>query len=310
MNSIQTINNIEKIEMKTIFNLFFLVFVLFVFNESKAQDIYELWEGQEKPFYKANNLKEYEKESWGVMCVFNITEPTLTVYKAEGNNTGKAVIIIPGGGYTLVAVYHEGHDLAKVLAKQGITAAVLKYRLPNPESSDQPHLVPITDARRALKLLRMNADKYGVDKGKVGVMGFSAGSHLSTLTSLWKSDDKDENPDFSGLIYGVTNLSEGNLKWLEESLFYRKLTEEETAQNKLLDLVSKDTPPAFLVHAYDDEVCKVEETTLYAQKLYDHHVLVEMHLFLKGGHGFGMGRKEDGTDQWVPLFVRWLNLLQ
>lgn len=215
-------------------------------KENKSQDVYKLWEGMEKPFYKTNDLKEYEKESWGVMCVFNVTEPTLTVYEAEGKNSGKAVVIIPGGGYSLVAIYHEGHDLAKVLAKEGITAAVLKYRLPN--------------------------------------------------------------PDFSALIYGVTNLSDTNRKWLEDDLYHRKMTEEEEKKNRLIDLVSEDTPAAFLVHAYDDEVCKVEESTLYAQKLFDHQVPVEMHLFPKGGHGFGIGRAEDGTDQWVNLFIKWLKL--
>ena len=292
--------------MKATIQLFLVFIFLSIINESKAQDVYKLWEGQKKPYYKENNLKEYEKESWGVMCVFNVTEPTLTVYEANGTNTGKAVIIIPGGGYTLEAIYHEGHELAKVLAAQGITAAVLKYRLPNPESSDQPNLVPLTDTRKALKILREKADKYGIQKEKVGVMGFSAGSHLATVTSLWVSEDKEENPDFSALIYGVTNLSEANLKWLEESLYYRKLTEEEIAHNKLLDLVSKDSPPAFLVHAYDDDVCNVEESALYAQKLFEHNVPVEMHLFPKGGHGFGMGRKEDGTHQWIQLFVNWL----
>ncbi|MCK5703689.1 MAG: alpha/beta hydrolase [Cyclobacteriaceae bacterium] len=292
--------------MKATIQLFLVFIFLSIINESKAQDVYKLWEGQKKPYYKENNLKEYEKESWGVMCVFNVTEPTLTVYEANGTNTGKAVIIIPGGGYTLEAIYHEGHDLAKVLAAQGITAAVLKYRLPNPESSDQPNLVPLTDTRKALKILREKADKYGIQKEKVGVLGFSAGSHLATVTSLWESEDKEENPDFSALIYGVTNLSEANLKWLEESLYYRKLTEEEIAHNKLLDLVSKDSPPAFLVHAYDDDVCNVEESTLYAQELFKHDVSVEMHLFPKGGHGFGMGRKEDGTHQWIQLFVNWL----
>ncbi len=115
-------------------------------------------------------------------------------------------------------------------------------------------------------------------------------------------------PDFTALIYGVTNLSEMNQNWLESSLYFRKLTEGEVAQNQLLDWVSKDAPPAFLVHAYDDDTCKVEESTLYAQKLFEHHVSVEMHLFPEGGHGFGMGRKEDGTDQWVGLYVNWLKL--
>jgi len=275
---------------------------------SKVQDVYNLWDAGEKPHYKVNNLQEYEEEAWGTTCVFNITEPTLTVYKAEGENTGKAVIIIPGGGYGLVAMYHEGYDLAKVLANQGITSAVLKYRLPNPQSSDRPDLVPLTDARRALKMLRGKAEEYGFQRDKVGLIGFSAGSHLATVASLWECEDEEEKPDFTALIYGVTNLSEMNQNWLESSLYFRKLTEEEVEQNQLLDWVSKDAPPAFLVHAYDDDTCKVEESILYAQKLFEQNVSVEMHLFPEGGHGFGMGRKEEGTDRWVGLFINWLNL--
>jgi len=287
--------------------LYSLFLSQFLFSHSLgAQDVYRLWEGQPKPYYKANNVEEYEKDSWGTKVVCNVTEPTLTVYKPTGNNTGIAVIIIPGGGYTVEAIYPEGYDIAKFLAGQGITAAVLKYRLPDTLTSGQPELVPVTDTRRALKLIRQLASTYGIDKNKVGVLGFSAGSHLATVTSLWKSTDADENPTFSGLIYGVTILSEANQKWLEECLFFRKMTSEELAQNKLLDLVTNQTPPAFLVHAYDDNVCNVEETTMYAQKLYENKVSVEMHIFPKGGHGFGMGRKTDGTDQWVQLFVNWL----
>jgi len=284
----------------------FLIFFLFNFQESSAQEIYKLWDGEEKPFYKENKLKEYEKESWGTMCLFDVTEPTLSVYKAKETNSGIAVVIIPGGGYSVVAINHEGYDLAEVLAKNGITAAVLKYRLPYPESSDKPHLVPLTDARRALKLLRQNSDKYGFEKRKVGVIGFSAGSHLSTVASLWKSEDSNENPNFSGLIYGVTDLSDDNLQWLEKDLYYRKMTEEEQVKNRLIDLIDEKTPPAFLVHSYDDEVCKIKESTLYAEKLFKYNVPVEMHLFQKGGHGFGMGREEDGTNQWVSLFINWV----
>lgn len=298
----------KNIAMKTTIQLFLLYLLFFLTpQESIAQDVYKLWDGQKKPYYKENNLKEYKKEAFGTMCVYDVIEPTLTVYKSVEPNSGKSVIIIPGGGYELVAIYHEGHDIAKVLAKQGITAAVLKYRLPNPVTSDQPDLVPLTDTRRALKLLKKNAVKYGINKEKVGLMGFSAGSHLATVTSLWKSEDKDENPYFSALIYGVTNLTGANKKWLEESLYHRKMTKDEIIQNRLLDLVSSETPPAFIVHAFDDTVCNVKESTLYAQKLFEHQVSVEMHLFPKGGHGFGIGHKEDGTDQWLKLFVNWLN---
>ena len=291
--------------MKTT-KFFIAIICLLFFQVSQAQDVYKLWEGQKKPFYKENNLKEYEAEAYGTTCIYNITEPTLTVYPAKGENTGKAVIIFPGGGYSLEAAYHEGYDVADFLSENGITGVVLKYRLPNPESSDQPYRVPITDARRALVLLREMSEKYSIDKAKVGVMGFSAGSHLATVASLWESDVEEENPNFSALIYGVTDFGEANIKWIEESLYFRKLTKEELVQNSLLDLVTKDTPPAFLVHAYDDNVCPVTESTLYAEKLFEHGVSAEMHLFPKGGHGFGMGRKEDGTDQWPLLFVNWL----
>ena len=283
------------------------LWVVLLCGEAASQDVYKLWEGREKPYYKQNQLEEYEKvSSFNVVCAYDVTEPTLTVYRAEGVNSRRAVILLPGGGYELVAIYHEGHDLAKVLAGQGITAAVLKYRLPKTESSDQPHLVPLADTRRALELLRTHAGKYGFDEDKLGVMGFSAGSHLATVASLWKSSDEAENPNFSALIYGVTELDAENRKWLEESLYHRKMTDEEVAQNTLLELVSRDTPPAFLVHAYDDDVCNVRESTLYAEKCVEHGIPVEMHLFPKGGHGFGVGRKADGTDQWVPLFVNWL----
>jgi len=272
----------------------------------QSHDVFKLWDGQEKPYYKENNLQEYEEDWETIRCVFNITEPTLTVYPAKGENTKKAVLIIPGGNYEMVAIHHEGYDMAKELSNHGITAAVLKYRLPNPETSDRPDLVPLSDARRALGLLRENANKYGFHPDEVGVMGFSAGSHLATIVSLWKSAHKEENPNYSVLIYGVTNFDDDNIAWLESNLYFRKLTEAEIIQNQLFDLITKDTPPTFLAHAYDDDVCKVEETTLYAQKLFEHKVPVEVHLFPKGGHGFGLGLKQGGTDQWVELFVNWL----
>ena len=304
------INDLKTRMTKPIFGEFILRYSSLVFCifcvETSAQDTFHLWQDTIKPYYKENSLIEYEKELWGTRCVLDITEPTLTVYKAEGNFSDRAVIIIPGGGYELVAMYHEGHDVAEKLSAQGITAAVLKYRLPNPRSSDQPHLVPLSDVRRALHLLRKKALEYGIDRQKVGLMGFSAGSHLATVAGLWPSEKEEENPAFTALIYGVTTLSESNLKWLEESLYYRKLSTEEILQNTLLDLVTENTPPAFLVHAYDDDVCLVEETTLYAQRLHEYQVPVDMHLFSKGGHGFGLGRKGDGTNQWIQLFVSWI----
>lgn len=284
----------------------FLFFLSFFFEGSYAQKLLKLWEEGEKPFFKSNDLQEYEEEMWGTQCLLDITEPTLTIYEAQGNSTGKAVMIIPGGGYEMVAMYHEGYDVAQRLSEAGITAAVLKYRLPKTESSDEPHRVPLTDARRALVLLRQYTEDINLDVMEFGVVGFSAGSHLATVMGLWKSDIENENPDFSGLIYGVTTSSGSNLKWLEESLYHRKMTDQELKRNQLLRLVNNETPPAFLVHAMDDDVCLVEESLRYAEKLKANNVPHEAHYFPTGGHGFGLGRQEDGTDQWIELFINWV----
>jgi acetyl esterase/lipase len=292
--------------MNNMRTLFFYWILIFLPANAMSQEVIPIWEGMQMPFQKENDLLEYEAEAFGTQVVYNITKPTLTIFKPQGINTGMSIIVLPGGGYAYEAIYHEGYDVAKKLAENGITGAVLKYRLPNPESSDQPEKVPLADSRRALELLRQKAVDLAVDPSKIGIMGFSAGSHLATMTSLWKSDDPDENPDFSVLVYGVTDDKPDNIRWLEESLYHRPMMEEELKMNKFLDLVDAQTPPVFLVHAYDDDVCHVSESTLYAQKLSEHKVPVEMHLFTKGGHGFGLGRKEDGTDQWLPLLVSWL----
>jgi dipeptidyl aminopeptidase/acylaminoacyl peptidase len=112
------------------------------------------------------------------------------------------------------------------------------------------------------------------------------------------------------LIYGVTNLTPDNLEWLEKSLYHRKLTDAEIAEQTLLNHVDENSPPAFLVHAMDDDTCHFTESTLYADALTRNGVEVEMHLFSQGGHGFGPGRKEEGTDQWLTLAANWLNRLR
>ena len=281
----------------------------FFIYQASAQDTLHIWAGQTPPHYKTNSLKEYEKEMYGTTVVLNITEATLTIFPAK-NATGQAVVILPGGGYHLEAAYHEGYDVARFLASQGITGAVLKYRLPNPATSDAPHLVSLLDVQRALKVLRDHADKYGIDKSKVGVMGFSAGSHLATRSCLWRSEAADENPNFAALIYGVTRMTPANRQWLEKDLYYRPLTDEEVKKNDLVSLVDAHTPPTFLVHALDDKTCNPDETLMYAAQLRAHDVFTEMHLFPTGGHGFGLGRKANGTAQWPLLFVNWLNRLR
>lgn len=259
-----------------------------------------IWDGLDKPYHKDSALQEHEGEKWGIRCVFNVTDPSLTLYPASNATIG--IIVIPGGGYEFEAIEHEGHDVARALSECGISAAVLKYRLPNPASSDTPQSVPLADARQSLKVFRQLTSL-----STVGVIGFSAGSHLATLASVFASADQSENPDFAGLIYGVTTPSASNRDWLEKSLYFREMTDAEAAENNLLEQVTPKTPPTFLVHACDDDICPVEESTLYAEKLRQHRVPFEMHIFPKGQHGFGLGRPEDGTNQWPGLFASWLD---
>ena len=279
-----------------------LSLVAFVCSGEEAIGI---WEGP-PPYSKENSLEEYVKESGGVPCVHNVTRPTLTIHPAEGENSGRAMIILPGGGYEVESFVAEGRQIAEYLSSHGITAAVLKYRLPLAEASDQPHLLPLTDARRAIQLMKSMAEIHGFDPSKVGIMGFSAGGHLATATSVLRSEKEDENPDFSALVYPVTTLAPENRKWLEETLFHRAMTAEEQRQYTLVDNVTAATPPAFLLHAYDDDVVPISESIVFAEALTEVGQDVEVHFFAKGGHGFGPGRAEDGTDQWLGLLADWI----
>jgi len=270
-----------------------------------AQDEILLWEGQ-APFARPNDLEETVEQAWGVQCVVNVTIPTLTVYPPLGPLAAQAVIIFPGGGYEKESFQWEGHEIAAVLASHGITAAVLKYRLPLKAASDQPHLLPETDARRSVILMRSLADNYGFDAGRVGVMGFSAGGHLATVVSVLGPDDEQERPDFSLLLYPVTTLGDENRKWLEETLFHRPMTPVEQDRYSLVDHVTSATPPAFLAHSYDDDVVPIAESQVYAEALLSAGQEVEVHFFSRGGHGFGPGRPEDGTGQWLELAADWI----
>jgi len=270
-----------------------------------AQEVIPLWT-ESPPYSKPHALKETIIESWGVPCVKNVTDPTLTIYRAQGDHSGRAMIILPGGGYAVESFVAEGQRIAEYLSSQGIVAAVLKYRLPLTEASDQPYLLPVIDARRAIALMKSRAGDYGFDISGVGIMGFSAGGHLAATVSVWTADEPNENPDFSALIYSVTTLSAENRRWLEESLFHRQMTDEEKQRYDLVGNVTESTPSAFLLHAYDDDVVPVAESLLYARALADAGQHVEMHLFARGGHGFGPGRAADGTSQWLGLLANWV----
>lgn len=288
--------------MKYLLSVLFFISLNFLCT---AQDTFKLWKAGEKPYYKENTLKEYEKENWNTICVHNITDPEITVFRAKGKNTGKAVIILPGGGYRLVALYHEGFDVAKKLSEQGITACVLKYRLPLAEASDKPHLVPVVDVQKAFRLMREKSGEYGIDKNMIGVAGFSAGAHLAATTSILSN----ANPAFSILIYGKYNRTKNGNNSIKEKKKLENMTKDDFSKLNLIPLISEDNPPAFLVHSVNDPICPVEQTIQYAKKLIESKVPTELHLYPEGKHGYGLGKVSNGTDQWLNAAINWIKRL-
>jgi acetyl esterase/lipase len=298
--------------MKTMQLLLSMAFLLLVVigNSAEAQPTIPIWGDSDPPWSLPHSLQEYEEKCWGgATCVYQVVNPTLTLFLPARQANGAVVVVLPGGGYEVEAIYHEGYEIARLLAEQGSVAAVLKYRLPNPGSASVPELVPGADVRQALRLLRERQSGLGFTGSRFGVLGFSAGGHLAASVSVHRSEESAENPDFSILVYGVSRMNAENREWLERTLYHRRMTEDEVTYQTLHERVDAATPPAFLVHAFDDDTCHYSESTLYAEALQRNGVDAELHLFARGGHGFGPGRDEDGTSQWVNLAVRWLERL-
>lgn len=243
-----------------------------------------------------------------------VTTPTLSVFLPVNDKFNKsAVVICPGGGYSHLAIDKEGTKVAIWLNSLGITAFVLKYRLPNDSIMKDKSIGPLQDAQEALRIVRRNAEKWKLDSNKIGIMGFSAGGHLAATLSTHYNDKLYETidsisarPNFSMLIYPVISMkneithigSQSNL--LGESPSASSLI---FFSNELW--VNPKTPPTFLVHATDDSSVSVVNSIHYFQALKSSKVPVEMHLYEKGGHGFGLGVKET-SQYWTDNCENWL----
>lgn len=244
--------------------------------------------------------------------IANVVQPTLTAYFPDKPN-GTAIIICPGGGYGRLAIDHEGYDVAKQFAQWGITAFVLKYRLPNDTIMQQKEIGPLQDAQKAILTVKENAAQWNIDTTKVGIMGFSAGGHLAStaathfnIHTLEEKHRFGSRPAFQILIYPVisftdslthlgsrTNLIGANPSTEKIQLFSNELQ------------VSANTPPAFIMHAADDKTVKVQNSIDYYSALIKNKILSELHIYPKGGHGFGMNNPTT-TDQWMDRLHNWL----
>lgn len=253
----------------------------------------------------------------GVTIVAHISRPTITIYKGkdqvESWKKGMAIIIFPGGGYVINALQHEGHDVGRWLADHGITAFVVKYRVPDSAYMTHPSTAPLQDAQQAIGWVREHARKYGVHKNKIGVLGFSAGGHLAaTASTMYRqpvSHYRKVKPNFSVLVYPVISFTDsvGHIGSRDALLGKSPSPEMIRAWSNEL-LVDAQTPPAFLAHAKDDWV-SYKNSVLYAEALKANKVPAELLLFEKGGHGYGMTNPASEI-QWPDALLIWLAKLR
>jgi acetyl esterase/lipase len=245
-----------------------------------------------------------------------VTDPTITVFlpPAEKAN-GMAVVICPGGGYGVLAFDYEGTDLARWFNSNGIAGIVLKYRLPSDLIMENKSTGPLQDAQEALRIVRRNAGEWNINPARIGIMGFSAGGHLaSTLSTHYAdkvyqvSDSTSARPDFSLLIYPVISSDTS----ITHSGSMKNLMGVNPPENVVRYFsgelnTNEKTPPAFLVHSADDKVVPVKNSIVYFESLVKHHVPAELHVFQKGGHGFGLALNKETESAWPDLCLKWLH---
>lgn len=239
--------------------------------------------------------------------VSHVSRPTLTVYPAKGRNTGAAIIVSPGGGYEILAIDLEGTEVCRWFSAHGITAVLLKYRVPAPRSYPNFGAYPespiaLEDAQRALGLVRYHAAEWHIDPHKVGVVGFSAGGHLVAAISthfarrLYRAVDAADRqscrPDFAIAVY-PGHLSLGTKR---------------TELNPAIP-VTRRTPPTFIVQAENDPVDDVQNSLVYFAALKKAGVPVEMHLYAQGGHAFGLRPTQYPITRWPNLVETWLRTI-
>ena len=233
-----------------------------------------------------------------VIRLGNVSKPTITLYRApKEKDTGAAVIVFPGGGYNILAWDLEGTEVCDWLNSLGVNAVLLKYRVPKRPGLDR-HVPALQDAQRAVGLVRSRAQEFGLDSARIGVLGFSAGGHLAaalsgsaaqrTYPAVDAADAVSCRPDFSVLIYPayLTLKDQGD-----------KINPE-TA-------VSSNTPPAFIAMTQDDAV-RVESALFYSVALKEAGVPFELHIYPKGGHGYGLRRTENPVTAWNDRAAEWM----
>jgi acetyl esterase/lipase len=273
------------------------------------------------PLYKdkvPNSIAGPNLEIWDTIksriLVRKVSSPTLTAYfpdKEKANGT--ALLIIPGGGYHHVEISNVGFKVAEEFIKFGVTCFVLKYRLPNDTTMVKKEIGPLQDAQQALKLIRERAKEWNIDPSKVGVAGFSAGGHVASMLATHFTNAVIENnehanlrPDFQVLLWPVISMADSLMHKGSRDLLLGKSPSPKMILEYSPELhVNAETPPAFLAHAGDDKSVKVTNSLLYYQALQKNNVMAELHIYPKGGHGFGLINPTT-PDRWSERCRNWM----
>ena len=254
--------------------------------------------------------------NWPGSFLKSTPTPTMRIWRPVHPN-GRALLVIPGGGYMFVSIANEGVQVAERFAAKGYLVAVLNYRLPGEGWSHRAD-VPLQDAQRAIRLLRQRAETLAIQPDHVAVAGFSAGGHLAgSLATGWQeavyapvdaADALTARPDAVGLIYPVLSLEQPLAHAGSRSLLLGDDASPDLIQQRSPTLhVSAETPPSFLVHAWDDTAVSPDNSLAWIAAARAAHRPVEAHLYQEGGHGFGLGVPGSPSTSWADLFAAWLD---
>ena len=243
---------------------------------------------------------DYEVASKPIIRLANVSDPTITLYQPKSNPSGTAAVVFPGGGYHILAMDLEGTEVCDWLNSINITCILVKYRVP--DSGPYPKsLAALQDAQRAVRIVRARAAEWHVNPNRLGVLGFSAGAHLSAALSTHfdkrvydrvdAADDQSCRPNFSVLVYPA----------------YISATEDTTAIDSEIR-ITQQTPPAFIVQAEDDH-SYVASSIAYFEALRKEKLPAELHIYAAGGHGYGLRRTDQPVTRWPDLVETWLTTI-
>ncbi|MEO8353506.1 MAG: alpha/beta hydrolase [Chthoniobacteraceae bacterium] len=260
----------------------------------------------EKVTFRSGNLDDLGLNR----LIENIQVPTVTVYRpAKPAPHGAALVVCPGGGYATEVIDREGHAIARYFAAQGLIVAVLKYRLPSPETFANGLPASQEDALEAVRFMRRHADQWQINTKRIGIMGFSAGGHLAGSTAMLGDAADGSRPDFAVLMYPVI-VMDGEYVHLgsRNRLIGPDPSPERIAEFSLEKRARPGLPPFFLCHAKNDKAVPLPNSELLADALRKAGVPVELLVVANGGHGFALGRDEESA-RWKESFLKWLAAL-